>query len=136
MASAAVAPTTWRWPASRRRRRSGRRRACVCFEPAWLSSELLREVVFERELHLETVAVEAVREVLAPPPLQLAAEHDVRRRIVQEVADKVVPTPVSIRRLRIAVVDVGHRVAERAAVLSRPAVIDERDDADERQRLA
>ena len=58
-----------------------------------LASELVREVVLERELHLEAVALEAVGEVLAAAPLELAADHHVRHRVVEQVAERVVAGP-------------------------------------------
>src|SRR5262245_31197101 len=100
-----------------------------------LSSKLPREVVFERELDLETVAVEPVREVLAAPPLELAADHRVRHRVVEQVAECILSILEGIRRLRIGVVVVLARVADRAAELLVPRVIDERDNADDWDRF-
>ena len=57
-----------------------RRRACFDDVDSSLSSKFPREVVLERELHLDAVALESVREVLAAAPLEFAADHHVRHR--------------------------------------------------------
>src|SRR5262245_61672859 len=84
----------------------------TCYVESSLASEFPREVVFERELQLESVALEAVREVLAPAPLELTAEHHVRRRVMEQVPQHVVAAVERVRRLRVAVVDVLHRITE------------------------
>src|SRR3954466_9155620 len=105
-------------------RPTGRRaRNVVCMD-SWLSSDLVREVVLERKLHLRAVALEAVGEVLATAPLKLAAEHHVWYRSAEQVAEKIVAAPVCVGRRVIGVVDVGHRVTECAGELRVPGVID------------
>src|SRR5262252_609362 len=94
-----------------------------------LASELHREVVFERELNLQSVAVKTVRVVLPAAPLELAADHDVGSRVVEDVAERVLPGLERIRRLGVGVVVVLPRIAERAGELVVPLVIDERYDA-------
>src|SRR5688572_28926516 len=101
-----------------------------------LPSELVREVVFERELQLQPVAVEVVQEVLASSPLELRANHDVRDRVVEQVAEHVLARLERVWRLTIRVVDIHPRVTERAAELLAPRVIEEDHAARDGQRLA
>src|SRR4029078_4377881 len=100
-----------------------------------LASKFPREVVFERELQFEPVAVEPIREVLSAAPLQLAPDQDVGRGIVEDVAERVVPAPEGIRGLTVGVIVVLERVADRGAVAVVPFVVDERNDADDGDRL-
>src|SRR6187397_2925128 len=133
----APAPRAWE-PAQPARSVRGRRRRSKwsgCDE-SLLASELPREVVFERELDLETVTLESVREVLAPAPLQLAAEHHVRRRRVEEVAERVFSDAESVRSLSVGVVVVLERIADRAGELLVPGLIQEHAVGDDRYRLA
>src|SRR6476619_7798892 len=87
------------------------------------ASELPREVVFERELDLEPVALEPIGEVLATAPLQFAAHHHVRGRIIEHVTKRVLADPEGVRRLPIGVVVVLPRIPDRAAELLVPRVI-------------
>src|SRR5204863_2098607 len=89
----------------------------------WSSSQLVREVVFERELHAEVVRTEPVAEVFALAPLQLAADHDVLHRRIQEVEDRVLTVLERVRRLPVAVVDVDARVTDRAGEHLIPGVV-------------
>src|SRR5436189_5696241 len=79
-----------------------------------LSSELVRAVVLERELHLQPIALEPVREVLAAAPLEFAAHHHVLGRVIQKVSECVMAHPEGVRRLAVGIVVVLHRVADGA----------------------
>ena len=56
--------------------------------------------------------------------------------VVEQVAERVVPGLERVRRLSIGVVVVLPRVADSAAELLAPRVIEERHEADDRDRLA
>src|SRR4029079_5704552 len=79
-----------------------------------LPSQFPREVVFERELQLEAVGVEAIGEVLPAAPLQLDAGHHVRHRRIENVAERVLAVLERVGRLAVAVVVVLPRVADAA----------------------
>src|SRR5262245_33260080 len=103
---------------------------------SWLASNFVREVVLERKLQLHAVAMEAVGEVLPASPLEFAAEHDVWHWGAKQIAEDIMAAVVGVRCLAGGVVDVGHRVAERAGEFRTPGVIDEGDDTDDGKRLA
>src|SRR6185436_1041945 len=96
-----------------------------------LSSELPREVVLERELHLDPVAVETVGEVLASSPLILPADHHVRYRRVEQITEEVLPGLERVGSLAVSVVDVLARIADRSRETLVPLVIQEEARADD-----
>src|SRR4051812_41866828 len=71
-----------------------------------LASELGRKVVLERELQLESVGTETVREIRPSSPLQLGADHRIRHRRVEQVAERVLAGLERGGRLSVCVVDV------------------------------
>src|SRR5262245_40178389 len=80
-----------------------------------LTSELGREVVLERELQLDAVAMEAVGEVFAAAPLELAAEHHVGHRGIKKITQRVLAGLERVRRLRVSVVDILAGIADGTA---------------------
>src|SRR3954454_2577807 len=68
--------------------------------------ELLLEGVFERELHVNIVRVEAVEPVVAASPNYLTTEHDVVHRVEQQIAGGVVSPMEGAGRLTVRVRDV------------------------------
>src|SRR5205085_10828168 len=71
-----------------------------------------------------------------PPRSTLFPYTTLFRSVVREVADRVLATIEGARRLALAVVDVDHRVADGRAELRIPGVVEERDDAGDRERDA
>src|SRR6187200_2501234 len=90
-----------------------RRRCESAFGFMFLASDLVREVVSERELHLVAVAVETVGEVLAASPLKFPAHHHVLDGVMQQVDQRVLPDLECVRRLQRSVIDVLARIADR-----------------------
>ena len=101
-----------------------------------LASKLVREVVLERELQLEPVGAESVREVGPASPLQLNAGHRIRHRRVEQVAEKVLAGLECVGRLSVAVVDVLAGIADRRGELRIPRVVHEEAQGRHRQGLA
>src|SRR5262245_39174794 len=99
-----------------------RRVASFCLS---FAAPRIAKVVLDRELKAHVVGSEAVRVVLAITPLQLATPHQVIDRVIQQVDDCVLSAMERGRRLGGAVVNVDHRVADRAGPLAVPRVIEE-----------
>src|SRR4029453_17700053 len=101
----ALAPRARRGQARPRPRPEAAGRHVPSYEPSSLASQRKLEVVLGRELDPEVVRSEAVPEVLALAPLDLRPEEDGRRRVIQDVGERVLPLLERVVRLRVAVVD-------------------------------
>src|SRR4029078_2476121 len=93
-------------------------------------SELRAEAVFQRELNAAVVPRVAV-EVLALAPEQLGADQDIVGRRVQDVRREVIALLECAAVLAVQVVDLVVAVADRAAPLRVPVVVEVRADAGE-----
>src|SRR3954468_17187242 len=100
---------------------------------AWLPSYFEREVVPERELHLEPVVTETIGKILAAAPLQLGADHRVRHGGVKQVAERIMAGAERVGRLGVGVVDVLRRISHRAGEPVGPGVVKERNDSNDGQ---
>src|SRR5215471_15280570 len=78
-----------------------------------LPFEFSRVAVLERELKAIVVRPKLGAEVLSALPLELAADHDIRRRCTEQVDAGVLSDSKVLGQLAIAVVDRHARVAER-----------------------
>src|SRR3974377_1905203 len=95
----------------------------------------LPPVILERKLKAIIVDVESLNaagihnhsasEVQPPAPLELAADRNFGNRVIQQVGKSVVSLMKIIRRLRVGVIDVQHRIADRRAEFVAPVVIQE-----------
>ena len=86
--------------------------------------EVLREVVFERELDPKVVGVKAVLEVRSPAPYELTSNHRIIDRGEEQVGRCVVTSMESAGGLCIRVLKAYQRVSECAAESLAPEVIE------------
>src|SRR5437762_3426873 len=91
-----------------------------------VACELLRETVLDCELEPVVAGVEAIAEVVAVRPLELAARHYVRHRRSEEIDGRVLTGLECCRCLEIAIVDVDTRIPDRAREMRVPLVIEVR----------
>src|SRR6267142_4817932 len=97
---------------------------CLSLAVTFSKLELLREVVFERELQMKVVRLEAIQEILSFAVDQFAADHDVVDGEKQDVARGIMAAMESVRFLPIRVLDVQDRVSDRAGEALIPGMIE------------
>src|SRR6267142_1783587 len=75
--------------------------------------ELLREVVFERELEMHVLGREPIEEVLSSTPYHLAADHDSVDGIIEEISRCIMTAMEGVGKLPLRVRNIQHRVSDR-----------------------
>src|ERR1700752_4466038 len=104
-------------------------------DPSWLTSDLVQEVVFERELDAVIGGAESVGGVVEAPPLEFAPDHHVLDRVIEQVAERVLTDLEVSRVLAAARRDGEARVPGAARPLVAPRPVVERHEAEYRQEL-
>ena len=101
--------------------------------PGISECESLLPVVFERELKARIIYVESVTKIDAPAVDEFSTYHHARDRVVEKICECVMTLVIIARSLGVRVRDVHERISNRTAEVAIPFVVEECNDAQDRQ---